>query len=253
MKLIYLLALNILFFSCSNGSDEDKETPLTNITITDVSENENASDIQLSFVQPIYKNVASYNVYIIPSDSIADSEPQELISSSINYESVSSENFNTLIRLAEATSDSYGNSIKNFIEYQILVSIIFEDTEQFSYSEFSNKLTLVNKVQIEKRWTGSLATSLFLNGFPINTDLKLNKNKLTGKVWFSNSTAGTHHATISMEISGKKLLNIYMNQITACGGSFSGSGTISSSSISMETPGKDCDGTHTWFKTNMRN
>ena len=252
MKFIFALLVSFILISCSSENEKSqKETSIRDLRISDISDSGKGSDIELSFSLPSNLSSTEFHVYLISTKNISENNAIPLIENSVHYQLVGKNIFKNKIILSDELLDYLGNPISMYKEYQIVLAFKGENDDDSFYSELSNKLTLVNKAAIEGRWSGSLATSLFPNGFPINVNFVYDKGVLSGDVWFSNNTSSSKHATITMNIVGNKLSNIYMDQITACGGSFRGNGTIKNSSILMETPGTDCDGTHTWFKTSM--
>ena len=253
MNKCYLAYLILLLFtltiSCSNETNTSNTDLQTSLTIT--VENTSTTNLQLSAsVNLIHRpDFIENRFFVFKSGTIhADSLNAKFLLSLTNY----SKTLNTSVLLSEATLDFDSDVLSEFVPYQLITLIVLSDSIQSILSNLSENITPVKSTSINGYWTGFGSTNLFPS-FNEVLDLSLSDNHIVGRIYYGPAIPPTtqNYHTFRATIDGIKLTEISLTNNPTCTGSFHGEGNINSGSISMNTPGTDCDGVHTFFNSSI--
>jgi len=154
MKSFWILVLTLFLIGCS-----DKDKPLVQrineITVYDVGNAGNSSDIRIKFGIEIIADISDLRILVIPfdlSDSYTKNQALELSSDSYHSIGQPSSGLSYSLRLS-SISDVEGNSVNNNKEYIIKILMVGEGFNQLSLIG-SNQILLVNKGVLEGYYEG---------------------------------------------------------------------------------------------------
>ncbi|MFK7775402.1 MAG: MBL fold metallo-hydrolase [Saprospiraceae bacterium] len=157
-----VLILGLLISNCKKDEDEDGETcgittPTTiatvfNITPTDIANNENGTDLQVSFSKIADESqVKEYRVFVVHSSESGDFDLEKAQSASI-YLNVAKTGSDLTITFLSSSKTTSGDLITNDNPYKVFVMSVTSNSNLYttSLSAASDEITLTSQFIEEK-------------------------------------------------------------------------------------------------------
>ncbi|MEM7375656.1 MAG: hypothetical protein AAF587_44095 [Bacteroidota bacterium] len=252
--IILFVLLSILPLACRDTDMPTAVSPVEDIWMHDLANDENASDLQVLFV--LSEVYASKGLRVI----IAKESPQTPISSehletleSGSYTIVNTSNdLSYKIRLNQNQLDSDGEPLAHDVSY--MAYVYSAESGAFSYT--AEALAFSDNHIYQGKYKGDWSDNLF-SGIAISCSIEGKGNALfRGPVYISGNFTPAFGATndngeIKMEIADDVISSFEFNQhapdyMGGCPGLYTGSGIVDDNfNLIINFTGDDCDGHHT--------